>query len=825
MKNLPVIIQDNLDALSEITNDAIVVHKDGKFVYLNNRAIKIIEANDIGDLLGKSILSIMHPDYIQPAIERLNKLEKGLTVPPELQKVITLKGNELTLEISTTPILFEDIPSYLLYARDLSEFIEKNKELDDHKNRLNAIILSIPDLIFIINRDLVIKDVFENNVGLFHPKDQIINKKIIDVLSPMIYLLSKKSIDEVFKTGVQQVIHYDAEIGNEIHYFESRITKKDDSEVLSIIRDISKESKLIAELQYNEKFQKLLTDLASDYLNTNINNFDTIIEKSLKKVGKFLELDDLIYFEYELNKHLIKPVYKWGINEKVDLDIAYSQIPTEFFSNLITSHFRGLHYIVEDLEHSKININIRHFFDKLSINSHLSLPIFKDLECIGFIGLEKRYQKRVYNENELKLLNIFAGLLGNLFSRLSNLKLLEDKNIELEKIRLKNNKLIKDLRNEISDRQRIEEELSISKKQLEATVQFSPIISVQWYNRKGQIVFWNNASKINFGFSEDEVLGKTLEDIIYNSDEQKEFLRIFDEIEKTGKSYGPYESQIKRKDGTVGWIMSSTFMIPGKNLEKLFVCMDVDISEQKNLHRQLNDVILEKDKFLSIIAHDLKTPFTGFLGMTQILANEFDELSPIEIQEISANLFESAENLYKLLENLLEWSRIQRGMVSINKENINLFNLVKNNINLIKLKVEHKGVQIQNNVDMNLSIYADMNMINAILRNLISNAVKFTKNGGTIKISAFEDEQSNIICVEDSGIGIPDNMIQSLFSVSCKVSRTGTDGEPSTGLGLILCKEYVDKHRGKIWINSQENKGSKFCFSIPKNDHQNGYIK
>lgn len=816
MKKLPHILKENLEALGEITNDAIVIHKGGKFVYLNRSAVEIIEAENESCLIGKSVLSIMHPEYLPYAIERLTKLENGEKLSPEIEKVITLKGREKSLEIKTTAILFEKEPSFLLYARDVSNILDKNLELDDHKKRLNAIISSIPDIIFIIDRNLKIIEIFDNNGKLlFAPKHLILNKNIIDFLPPKIYLQSKKAIEQCFSTNLPQVINFDYEINDQVHYFESRITKKDDNEVLSIIRDVSNELKLINELQYNEKFQKLLTDLAADFLNTNINNFDKIIVNSLEKIGKFLELDDVTYCEYELNKHLINPLYLWGISNKSDLEQIFKHIPTELFSNWITSHFRGVPYLINIQTDIKINLNIKHFFNKLKVDSHLSIPIYKDLECIGFISFEKRYQNRNFNDNELKLLNIFAGLVGNLFSRLNNLKLLEDKNIELEKIRLKNNKLILDLKGEIADRLRIEQELSISKKQLEATVQNSPIISVQWYNSDGEIIFWNNASKNIFGFSEEDAVGRTLEDLIYTHEENEVFKNTLKEIAESGKPYGPYESQIKRKDGSIGWILSTTFMIPGKNNDQLFVCMDVDISEQKLLHKKLNDLVLEKDKFLSIIAHDLKSPFTGFLGMTQILAQEFLELSPQEIKEISSNLFESAENLYQLLENLLEWSRIQRGMVEINMEYINLFNLVNNNINIMKIKTELKNITIKNNIDKELLLFADMNMVNAILRNLISNAIKFTKRGGTIILDAKKESNEYYFCVEDNGIGIPDDIVNSLFSISSKVSRVGTDGEPSTGLGLILCKEYVDKHKGKIWVQSQENIGSKFCISIP----------
>jgi len=244
--------------------------------------------------------------------------------------------------------------------------------------------------------------------------------------------------------------------------------------------------------------------------------------------------------------------------------------------------------------------------------------------------------------------------------------------------------------------------------------------------------------------------------------------------------------------------------------------MDVDITPMKLLENELQNNIKEKDKFFSIIAHDLKAPFSGFLGLTKILSEELHSLSMKDLFELGGALQSSATNLHKLLENLLEWSRLQRGTIKFCPEYFDLSKLVANNIAIIHATTDIKQIKVENKVPENLSVFADMNMLNAILRNLISNAVKFTKRIGSVSISAMELSDSIQIGVSDTGIGIPDELIETLFSVSSKSSRPGTEGEPSTGLGLILCKEYVEQHHGKIWIESQENKGTTFYFTLQK---------
>jgi len=228
------------------------------------------------------------------------------------------------------------------------------------------------------------------------------------------------------------------------------------------------------------------------------------------------------------------------------------------------------------------------------------------------------------------------------------------------------------------------------------------------------------------------------------------------------------------------------------------------------------DINQQKNKFFSIIAHDLRGPFNGFLGLTELLADDIDSMDKKEIQFAATNMRSSARNLNNLLENLLEWSRMEQGLLPCNPQQNQLLPLVLECINTLKDGIKAKNITINNQIDEKIIVFADTNIIKTIIRNIISNAVKFTPTGGTIIIQGKEDETNTTIAIKDSGIGMNKKIKENLFRLDLKTNRKGTNDEPSSGLGLILCKEFVDKHNGQIWVESEENKGSTFYFSFPK---------
>jgi len=233
----------------------------------------------------------------------------------------------------------------------------------------------------------------------------------------------------------------------------------------------------------------------------------------------------------------------------------------------------------------------------------------------------------------------------------------------------------------------------------------------------------------------------------------------------------------------------------------------------------ISSINKQKDKFFSIIAHDLRGPFNGFLGLTELLAEDIDDMDKEEIQFAAVNMRSSANNLNSLLENLLEWSRMEQGLIPFAPQENFLLPVISACITTLQDAASKKEINIQTAIDEKTNVFADHNILQAVISNLLSNAIKFTQKGGTITIHGKEDNKNTTICIKDSGIGMNTKILENLFKLDVKTNRTGTDNEPSTGLGLILCKEFVEKHGGKIWAESEEGKGSSFYCSFPKKSY------
>lgn len=244
---------------------------------------------------------------------------------------------------------------------------------------------------------------------------------------------------------------------------------------------------------------------------------------------------------------------------------------------------------------------------------------------------------------------------------------------------------------------------------------------------------------------------------------------------------------------------------------------EIAISQQVELMRQKNNEIAElnaaKDKFFSIIAHDLRGPFVGFLGLTSFFQNP--EISFDEMKRYGELLNKSANNLFKLLENLLTWARMQRGAVEFNPNIYKLCDVVKQNEVFLNDYAAKKKIELTMQIPEPLEVYADIEMLNTILRNLISNGIKFTRIGGKVIVTAIEKDNEILISIQDFGIGMNGKILNGLFKIDQKTARPGTEKESSTGLGLLLCKEFVEKHGGKVWAESEEEKGSIFYFTLP----------
>ena len=232
-------------------------------------------------------------------------------------------------------------------------------------------------------------------------------------------------------------------------------------------------------------------------------------------------------------------------------------------------------------------------------------------------------------------------------------------------------------------------------------------------------------------------------------------------------------------------------------------------------NQQLKELNATKDKFFSIIGHDLKNPFNSLIGMSSLLINNAGKYSPEKVRLFTQQIHDTSKNAYNLLENILEWARIQRGELEPDLKELDSVAVIREVTKQTEPIANSKNIHLQTPPEGNYSVLADREMLKATLRNLVANAIKYTYHGGTVIISTQKSDALLQFSVSDTGIGIPAEYTDKLFEIDCNLSQEGTEKEKGTGLGLILCKEFVEKQGGEIWVNSEKGKGSDFHFTIP----------
>lgn len=345
-------------------------------------------------------------------------------------------------------------------------------------------------------------------------------------------------------------------------------------------------------------------------------------------------------------------------------------------------------------------------------------------------------------------------------------------------------------------------------------------------DEEGVFVDVNRAAEQMYGYKKKEIIGKTPEFLSAEGKNDMHAVALAFEKALNGEVQR-FEFWGRKADGSI--FPKEVVLGPGTYFGLpcvIAVARDISVQvakeeELKRLVDNLREANAEKDKFFSLIAHDLKSPLSAMLGITELLAEESDRLTLGEIKRISRSLQTSASNVYGLLENLLEWSRIRRRVFDYEPQRVVLRNIVSRVLDTQAVAASRKMVGLLNAVNESIEVYADERMLETILRNLISNAIKFTQRGGFVKVSAHGPVDGQIVVeVKDTGIGIPEIIMDQLFLVTGNAQRRGTDGEPSTGLGLPLCKELVEIHGGKIWAENNTSKGSRFCFTLPDIIHR-----
>ena len=267
-------------------------------------------------------------------------------------------------------------------------------------------------------------------------------------------------------------------------------------------------------------------------------------------------------------------------------------------------------------------------------------------------------------------------------------------------------------------------------------------------------------------------------------------------------------------DGTVLDRYSSAVIGPdGINYGRIWTFHD--ITERKVFEKQLIQLNTDKDRFISILAHDLRSPFSSLLGFSELLRKKLRTYPIEKVEKMVESIYTTARKTYELLEDTLLWANVKSKNLTFDPSLVNITEIISEVADILEPSAKGKNIKIENVLKDKLDVYADIYMLKAILRNVVSNAIKFTREGGTIAISAFHNANYTTVKISDNGIGIKPEILEKLFNISSIQTSKGTANETGTGLGLLLCKEFVDKHGGKIWIDSEINKGSEVLFTIP----------
>lgn len=373
---------------------------------------------------------------------------------------------------------------------------------------------------------------------------------------------------------------------------------------------------------------------------------------------------------------------------------------------------------------------------------------------------------------------------------------------------------------DITERKLIEEVLLESEERLRSLYE-NASVGLYRTTPEGKILLANPALIQTLGFNSfEELAQRNLKQEGFEPDyPRSDFIR---QIEREGFIKG-LESKWRRNDGTFIYVRESAKAFRDENRKiKYFEGTIEDITVRKLAELQLakqteelKELNATKDKFFSIIAHDLKNPFNAILGFSNLLITDFHELDTKEILKYLNNINNSSKQAFTLLENLLLWARSQTGTIDFQPEILDLRDLVLNIIELLENQARKKSISISSCIKDHCPVKADKNMIETILRNLLTNAIKFTPKNGKIVVSITGHNDQVEISVKDTGVGIAKENMEFIFRIERKTTTLGTEKETGSGLGLILCKEFVEKHGGKIWAESELGRGSNFKFTIP----------
>jgi len=377
---------------------------------------------------------------------------------------------------------------------------------------------------------------------------------------------------------------------------------------------------------------------------------------------------------------------------------------------------------------------------------------------------------------------------------------------------------------DVTAQKNMERELNDSEERWHFSVDGSELGLWDW-NIVSKKVFYSRQWKEMLGYNEEDIEdGYTEWESRVHPEDLPMVLKELNKYFKGESDTYSCEHRMRCKDGSYKWMLNRgkilNYTEDGSPLR--MIGTHSDITEQKQAEMELRRTNTTKDKFFSIIAHDLKSPFNSIMGLSEILHENFDDLDEKTRKKFVTGIHEGVRRTYDLLEDLLLWSRAQRDTIDFFPANLGLAQAVDEMVSVLKIAAENKSIHIHTHIPEGTNVFADKFMLLSVLRNLISNAIKFTPKNGDIRIGVnmieYDGKRFTKISVKDTGVGISAEDHVTIFDIGQNISKSGTENETGTGMGLPICYEFVTKHGGNMWFESEPGKGATFYFTLPQAD-------
>jgi len=566
--------------------------------------------------------------------------------------------------------------------------------------------------------------------------------------------------------------------------------------VILTFRDISDKKSAEEVLTYRLNLEKLISSISNNFINIPVDNTDEEISLSIASIGQLIDADNCFIYSISTDQSEMNKLFFWASENGLQDSESLNIIQISSFNWALRKLNNNESIYADSATSLPLNAAKElSFYISTKIDSLIIVPLFADNKLYGIFGISSSNKKSFWKEEDTYFLRTAGEIFVNALQRKNSVQALKESEARLRNL-------------------------------YESMAQ-----GVIYQDNQGKIIFANPAAVKILGVSREEMNNFT------------SFYSFNEAIHEDGSEFPSNEHPaiLALKTGNPVENILIGICNPIENLRKWIVINSVpefrlnemtpfrvfstftEITELKDVQdelkksrNELKDLNAAKDKFFSIVAHDLKSPFHGLLGYSSILEESFDELNLEEIKRFISHITSSTKNLYNLTTQLLTWSRLQTGRMEFNPKKTDLHDIIINAIGLLNSNANVKDIKINNEVGINTYVTADEMMLNIIIENLLSNAIKFTGIGGIITLLIDKEYPEVTICIRDNGIGMNESILNKLFRIDINHSSKGTSGEEGTGLGLILSKEMTEKMNGKIIIKSTLDSGTSVYLTIPK---------